>query len=77
VRSTLLILGSIVAVAAVALYLVFDAATASFFLVAGLIVSSCAASTTLLAAYTRNKAIRRQQELENAERIESDNRPPQ
>ena len=62
-------------IAAVVLFLMFDAATAAFLLLAALIISLCAASTTLLGAYTRNKAIARQRSEDDAGNA-NDREPP-
>ncbi len=71
-RRAAFILVPIIAVAAALLYIFLDTATATFLLVAGVIVSACAASTTLLGAYTRNKDIAREREREDAETIDQD-----
>ena len=67
-RRALIIIIPLLALAAGMLYTLLDAPTATFFLVAGIVLSACAASTTLLGAYTRNKAIARQRALDQAER---------
>ncbi len=66
-RRTLFILLPLLGIAAALLYLFLDPATATFFLVAGIVVSLCAASTTLLGAYSRNKEIARQRDRDAAE----------
>ncbi len=71
-RRAMIILIPLVAVAAVVLYVLLDAATATFFLIAGIVVSFCAASTTLLGVYSRNKEIGRQRERDAAETIADD-----
>ena len=71
-RRAALIILPLIALAAALLYTFLDPAAATFLLVAGIIVSLCAASTTLLGAYTRNKDIARQKQLDDAEIINRD-----
>ncbi len=78
-RRALLILLPLLALAAALLYTFLAPATATFFLIAGVLASSCAAGTILLGAYSRNKAIARQNELDSAQSIQAPTRdePPQ
>ncbi len=66
-RRALLILLPLLGITAAMLYIFLDPPTATFFLVAGIVVSLCAASTTLLGAYSRNKEIARQQDRDATE----------
>lgn len=68
-RRALLILLPLLGVATALLYIFLDPPTATFFLVAGIVVSLCASSTTLLGAYSRNKEIARQRDRDAAEII--------
>lgn len=63
----LLVLGA--GVAAVLLYIFLPPGTASFLLIAGVIVCTCGAGPVLLGAYSRQRAMRQRQEREDGEVI--------
>jgi hypothetical protein len=63
VAAGLLVFG--VMVAAGLMYMLLPPSTASFLIVAGMIVSMCGAGPVLLGAYSRQKAIKRRQSEDN------------